>query len=149
MLEQAGIVMPVGITISTLAKYSCINYLNKKNITMNILKSIATAILMTCGITSFAQSKTETIKVSGNCEMCEKNIETAAKKAGATTAKWDEDTKILTVSYDESKTSNDAIQQKVASVGYDTEKYTGDEKAYKKLNKCCQYDNKKKAESTK
>jgi len=113
---------------------------------MNKLNAIATAILMTCGITSFAQSKTETIKVAGNCEMCEKTIETAAKKAGATTAKWDEDTKILTVSYDESKTTNDAIQQKVASVGYDTEKYPGDEKAYKKLNKCCQYADKKKTE---
>ncbi len=97
------------------------------------------------GVTAFAQSKTETIKVSGNCDMCEKTIETAAKKAGATTAKWDEDTKVLTVSYDESKTSNDAIQKKVASVGYDTEKYAGDEKAYKKLHKCCQYENKRKS----
>ena len=116
---------------------------------MNNLKTIATAILVICGITAFAQNKTETIKVAGNCEMCEKTIETAAKKAGATEAKWDEDTKILTVTYDRSKTTNDAIQQKVASAGYDTEKYAGDEKSYKKLNKCCQYANKKKAEDVK
>ncbi|MCW3123353.1 MAG: hypothetical protein JWQ38_2845 [Flavipsychrobacter sp.] len=116
---------------------------------MNKLTSIATALLIFIGTTSFAQAKTETIKVSGNCDMCEKNIETAAKKAGASTAKWDEETKILTVSYDEASTTNDAIQQKIAAAGYDTEKYAGSEKAYKKLNKCCQYANKRKAEDVK
>ena len=48
------------------------------------------------------------------------------------------------MTYDESKTSNDKIQQKIAAVGYDTEKYAGDEKAYKALDECCQYDGKKK-----
>ena len=100
---------------------------------------------MFVGLTaSFAQTKTETIKVSGNCGSCKKNIETAATKAGATKANWDKKTKILTVSYDQSKTSNDAIQKKIASVGYDTEKYPGDEKAYKELDECCQYEGKKK-----
>ena len=112
---------------------------------MKNLKIIATAILLFAGISAaFAQSKTETIKVAGNCGSCEKHIETAAKKAGASKAKWDKDTKTLTVTYDAAKTSNDAIQQKIAAVGYDTEKYTGDEKAYKALEECCQYDGKKK-----
>ena len=111
---------------------------------MKISKVIATAIVMLACMTSFAQTKTEKIKVSGNCGSCEKHIETAAKQAGASKATWDRDTKILTVSYDVSKTSNDAIQKKVASVGYDTEKYVGDAKAYKGLDECCQYDNKKK-----
>ena len=111
---------------------------------MKNLKALATAILMFGLTTSFAQTKTETIKVSGNCGSCQKHIETAAKAAGADKAKWDKKTKVLTVSYDESKTSNDAIQKKVAAVGYDTEKYTGDEKAYKALDECCQYDGKKK-----
>lgn len=111
---------------------------------MNTIKSIATAICLFAGIaTSFAQAKTETIKVSGNCGSCEKHIEGAAKKAGAEKAEWDKETKILTVTYDASKTTNDEIQKKVASVGYDTEKYVGDEKAYKKLAECCQYDNKR------
>jgi hypothetical protein len=52
---------------------------------------------------------------------------------------------VLTVTYDDKKTSNDAIQKKVATTGYDTEKYAGDEKAYKSLHSCCQYDNKRKA----
>ncbi len=92
-----------------------------------------------------AQSKTETIKVAGNCGMCQKHIESAAKKAGATEAKWNKKTKELTVSFDASKTSDDAIQKAVAASGYDTEKYAGDEKAYNGLDECCQYEGKKKA----
>ena len=111
---------------------------------MKLIKTIATAILIfTCLATSFAGSKTESIKVSGNCGSCQKHIEAAAKKAGAASAKWDKNTKVLTVTYDDTKTSNDAIQKKVASVGYDTEKYVGDEKVYKALEECCQYDGKK------
>ena len=75
--------------------------------------------------------------------MCQKHIEKAAKTAGASKANCDKKTKILTISYDESKTSNDAIQKGVAAVGYDTEKYPGDMKAYKALDECCQYDDKK------
>jgi periplasmic mercuric ion binding protein len=110
---------------------------------MKIIKNIAAIIMMFAGITAFAQTQKETIKVSGNCGMCAKKIEAAAKDAGATKAKWDEETKILTVSYKASKTSNDAIQKKIAEVGYDTEKYTADEAVYKALHGCCQYDNKR------
>lgn len=112
---------------------------------MKNLKLITLTIALLFTTTAFAQKQTETIKVFGNCETCEKHIEKAAKQAGATSAKWDENTKLLVVSYDKSKTNNDAIQKKIASVGYDTEKYTGDDKAYNKLDKCCQYDRKESA----
>lgn len=95
-------------------------------------------------MTAMAQSKTETIKVAGNCGMCAKTISKAATKAGATKAAWDEETKVLTVSYDGAKTNNDAIQKQVAAAGYDTEKYAGDEKAYSNLHSCCQYEGKRK-----
>lgn len=117
---------------------------------MKNLKVLAAAILLFACITvSFAQATTETMKVSGNCSTCKKHIETAAKAAGATKAAWDKNTKVLTVTYDASKSSNDAIQKKIASVGYDTEKYPGDDKAYKNLDECCQYDGKKKTASIK
>jgi copper chaperone CopZ len=113
---------------------------------MKNLKGLATAMLLFAGITaSFAQAKTETIKVSGNCGMCAKTISKAATKAGASKASWNEETKVLTVTYDESKTTNDAIQKKVADAGYDTEKYIGDEKAYNSLHGCCQYNGKRSA----
>ena len=96
---------------------------------------------------SFAQTKTpavqsETIKVWGNCGMCKSHIEKAAKEAGASYAMWNKDTRILSVKYEPSKTSNTQIQEKVAAAGYDTKDFTGDDNAYKNLDECCQYDRK-------
>ena len=91
----------------------------------------------------FAQNPT-TIKVAGNCGMCKKHIEKAAKEAGATAANWDKVSKVLTVSFDAGKTSTDKIETSVAAAGYDTEHKQASEEAYKKLDECCQYDRKTK-----
>ena len=109
----------------------------------NIKKLVMVAALLPVFNMTFAQSVSEKIKVSGNCGMCEKKIEAAAKEAGAKKADWDVDSKVLTVKYDQKETSNDAIQKKVAETGYDTEKYTATMEAYNKLHSCCQYDNKR------
>ncbi len=92
---------------------------------------------------AFAQTPT-TIKVSGNCGMCKKHIEKAAKDAGATIASWDKVTKLLTVSFEAGKTSTDKIEAAVAGAGYDTEHKEASLEAYKKLDECCQYDRKAK-----
>lgn len=89
-----------------------------------------------------ATTKTS-FKVWGNCEQCKKRIEKAAKTDGVKTAEWSEDKKIITVTFVPSKVSVDQIQQNIAKVGYDTEKYKADEEAYNKLPHCCQYDRKK------
>ncbi len=93
---------------------------------------------------SFAQAvvKKESIKVRGNCGMCKKTIEKAAKTAGATYANWNEDSKELKFSYAVKKTSATKIQQSIANAGYDTQDFTGDDAAYNKLHGCCQYDRK-------
>jgi mercuric ion binding protein len=90
-----------------------------------------------------ASTKTETIKVWGNCNTCKAHIEKAAKTDGVSKAKWDKDLKMLTLVYDPSKVKSEDIQKKIAAVGYDTEKFKGDDKAYAKLDACCQYDRKK------
>ena len=103
------------------------------------------AILFSAFATNSAAAQTiksEAIKVWGNCGMCKKKIEKAAKTAGATTASWSEDTKELQVTYAVAKTSNIKIQQAVAKAGYDTQDFTATEKAYNKLDGCCQYDRK-------
>jgi mercuric ion binding protein len=87
-----------------------------------------------------AATKTETIKVLGNCESCQARIEKAAKVPGVSKASWDSDTKMLSLTYDPSKTNSDDIQKKIAAVGHDTEKYRADDKAYAKLPGCCKYD---------
>jgi periplasmic mercuric ion binding protein len=106
------------------------------------MKSILTAMLVLVAGALFAQEKTDSIKVWGNCGMCKSRIEKAAKAEGATAAVWNKDSKMLTVTYDASKTSNEAIQKKVASVGHDTEKFQAEDKVYEKLPGCCLYDRK-------
>ena len=89
---------------------------------------------------SFSQTnlRSETIPVSGNCEMCKKRIETAAKKAGAVSADWNVDTKILAVTFRNSSGAA-KIQQSIAGAGYDTRDIKADDKAYNKLPGCCKY----------
>jgi periplasmic mercuric ion binding protein len=84
-------------------------------------------------------TKTEAIKVSGNCGMCKERIETAAKVDGVSKADWNKDTKLLTLVYDPAKVKSDDVQKKVAAVGHDTEKYKADTKTYNGLPACCKY----------
>jgi copper chaperone CopZ len=114
----------------------------KKLVIMKTLRHIILAFLLFTGISVFAQEKTDTFKVYGNCGMCKSRVEKAAKAEGATTAVWDKDTKIMTVTYDASKTNLEALQKKVASVGHDTDLFTAPDKVYDKLPGCCLYERK-------
>lgn len=84
-------------------------------------------------------TKTESIKVSGNCEMCKARIEKAARVDGVTKAEWNQSTKLLTLVYNPTMVTSDAVQKKIASVGHDTEKYKADDKVYNNLPGCCKY----------
>ncbi len=83
-----------------------------------------------------------TFKVWGNCDMCKETIEGSLKADGVTAADWNDETKLISVSYDSTKINLDAIQKNIAAVGYDNAKYTGDDKAYTDLPQCCKYDRK-------
>jgi hypothetical protein len=114
---------------------------------INTMKTISLFAVILFSIfsfnTSFAQTeKKETIKVWGNCGMCKTTIEKSAKKAGAKTASWNEDSKELQVSYAVNKTSSEKIQQAIAKSGYDTQDFTADNTAYVNLPGCCKYDRK-------
>jgi copper chaperone CopZ len=85
-----------------------------------------------------AQTPTK-LKVAGNCGMCKSSIEKAAKSAGATTASWDMDAKILTFMFD-GKTNLDKIESAIAAVGYDTEHKTATKETYDALHECCKYE---------
>jgi len=87
-----------------------------------------------------AQGKTETFKVWGKCEMCKTRIEKAVKAEGATSANWDEKTKMLAVTFDPSKTNIESLSKKLAAVGHDTEKFKAADDVYAKLPGCCHYE---------
>jgi periplasmic mercuric ion binding protein len=110
---------------------------------MKTVKIIIVAILaIVISSTVYSQSvttKTETIKVSGNCDMCKARIEKAAKVDGVSKAEWNKETKMLALTFDPSKTNTEAIGKKVAAAGHDTEKVKAEAKAYDKLPGCCKY----------
>jgi mercuric ion binding protein len=83
-----------------------------------------------------------TFKVWGNCEMCKETIEGSLKVEGVSKADWSPETKMISVAYDTTKINLDKIQKNIALVGYDNEKYKGDDAAYNELPGCCQYDRK-------
>jgi len=90
------------------------------------------------------EKKTETFGVSGNCGMCKKTIESAVKKDKAIiSAKWNETTKKLTVTYDPEKINIDKIHQLVANAGYDTDKIEAKDEVYNSLPGCCKYERQK------
>jgi len=109
--------------------------------TFKLFSIIVTCLLITSAV--FGQKeKTESFKVSGECNMCKKKIEKAAKEAGATFASWSPTTKVLKVTYNVSASSTAAIQQTIANNGYDTPGYKAPDDAYKALDECCQYERK-------
>ena len=108
--------------------------------TVKIIIVALLAIVLTSTVYSQSvTSKTETIKVSGNCDMCKARIEKAAKIDGVSKAEWSKKDKTLTATFDPAKTNIDVIGKKVAAAGYDTEKAKADDKVYAKLPGCCQY----------
>lgn len=86
--------------------------------------------------------KTETFKVWGNCEKCEKTIEDACAVDGVLEKDWNIESTLMTVKFDTTKITLKGIQQHIANAGYDNDGYYGDDYAYGKLLDCCQYERK-------
>ena len=85
-------------------------------------------------------TSTESVKISGSCALCKEGIETAAFEKNISKASWDKDSKMALVTYDNKKTSIDAVLKKVALAGYDNDKFLAPDDAYAKLADCCKYE---------
>ncbi len=108
-------------------------------------------IILLSGLTSFAQiknAKTETVKISGNCDMCKKTIETAGNKKGISKTVWNEQTKFASITYNSEKTTKDAVLKNIALAGYDSELFLAPDAAYNSLPNCCKYDRENKSAET-
>ncbi|HEX8332259.1 MAG TPA: copper chaperone [Segetibacter sp.] len=109
--------------------------------TINIFLAIAMAVTsLTVSAQTKSSTKSEKVKVWGNCGMCQTRIEKAAKEAGASSAKWSYETTMLAVTYNPAKTSLKNIESKIASVGHDTRGVKATDEAYEKLHGCCKYE---------
>ncbi|WP_372753279.1 heavy-metal-associated domain-containing protein [Labilibaculum sp.] len=97
--------------------------------------------LISLSFTAKAEVKKASFKVSGNCGMCEKTIESAAKAVeGVLSADWDKKTKKMVLSFDTEKTTLHAVHKAIASVGYDTDKVKANDDVYSRLHSCCKYE---------
>ena len=83
---------------------------------------------------------TTTVDVNGNCGMCKKTIETSGSDGKIAAVKWDVDTKKATITYDSTKTNEQAILKKIAQAGYDNASFRAPDDVYANLHSCCKYD---------
>lgn len=104
---------------------------------------IMIAICVLLSTTSNAQiknAKTETVKIYGNCGMCETKIEKAGNIKKIANVDWNQETQMATLTYDAKKTNPDEILKRIALVGYDSDKFLAPDDVYNNLHGCCQYD---------
>lgn len=85
-------------------------------------------------------AKTETVKIYGNCGMCENTIEKAGNVKKVAKVDWNQETKMATLTYDATKTNQDEILKRIAAAGYDNDKFLAPDEVYDNLHGCCQYD---------
>ncbi|SNZ01347.1 heavy-metal-associated domain-containing protein [Flagellimonas pacifica] len=79
--------------------------------------------------------------VSGNCGMCKKRIEKAAKTVpGVVNAIWDKESKIISVDVSDKAVAKNVVSKAIAGVGHDTEFDKAEASVYGDLPGCCQYD---------
>lgn len=107
---------------------------------INFALSLAALFIFTNCDAQIKNAKTESVKIYGNCGMCEKTIEKAAYKKTEAKADWDQDSKMAQITYDSSKTNLDAVLQRIAAAGYDSDKFKAADDTYNNLHGCCQYD---------
>lgn len=107
-----------------------------------ILRSITAAVLGITFLVSCSNADTTaSFKVYGNCGMCQKTIEGALSEVeGVEEASWNMNTKMISVSYEKAKISEDQIKEKIAAVGYDTDSHRAKQETYDALHSCCQYE---------
>lgn len=86
------------------------------------------------------QTDTSSLFVDGLCGMCQKRIEKAAVDVrGVIDARWDVDSRMLSLKIDRKKFDEIRLHQAVNQAGHDTEKSKASDEAYAQLHDCCKY----------
>ena len=106
---------------------------------MKIMIAIS-VLLSTTSNAQIKNAKTESVKIYGNCGMCETKIEKAGNIKKIANVDWNQETQMATLTYDATKTNQDEILKRIALVGYDSDKFLAPDDVYNNLHGCCQYD---------
>lgn len=111
---------------------------------MKSIIKIAALILFLLPVSASAQqikhSKTVTVPVSGNCDMCAATISKAGTEKKLSSVSWSKETKIATITFDSTHTTADAVLKKIALAGYDNSSFRAPDDVYAALPGCCQYE---------
>ena len=99
---------------------------------IKILMAITVLLSFTACNAQIKNAKTESVKIYGNCGMCETTIEKAGNKKKIAKVDWNKDTKMATITYDAKKTNQDAILKRIALSGYDSDKFLAPDDVYNK-----------------
>ena len=126
-----------------------LNYSHMKKSIQNIVLLLSIAVFSVSCEAQIKNAKKETLKISGNCEMCEETIEKAGNLKKIASVDWDKDSKMAIISYNETKTNKEEILKRIALAGYDSPLYLAPDDVYKKLPECCQYKREFKKEAIK
>jgi hypothetical protein len=114
------------------------------------MKNITILFALIISISSFLFAQESTvkeaeIKVFGNCASCKNRIEKSLKIKEVKSARWDKQSKMLSITYLSPAITLDSLQQRIAAVGHDTEKYLAADSVYNELPSCCLYRDSKKS----
>jgi cation transport ATPase len=113
---------------------------------MKLIKIIPVILLSFAALQINAQDNnvkidTVSIKTSAKCNDCKERLEhDMAFEKGVKAVELDNDTKILTIVYKTSKTSEEKLKIAVTKIGYDADDMPADQKAHDRLPACCQKD---------
>lgn len=111
-----------------------------KKVKSILLSSIIVMFVMSSGIVKAQDATTAELKVktSAVCDMCKETIEKyVAFEKGVKKSNLDVESKMLTVTYNPTKTTPEKIRLAVSKSGYDADEVPANPKAYKKLAACC------------
>lgn len=103
-----------------------------------LIPAIVHAVLSSCS--SVKNARTETVRINGNCGMCEATIEEAGLQKGLSEVDWDKVSRDAVITYDSTRTTADAVLRRIAEAGYDNQSYLAPDAVYDKLPMCCHYE---------
>jgi hypothetical protein len=113
----------------------------------NVLAAIPTVLFVVACSGQIKNAKIVRVNIDGNCDLCQKTIESAAFIKKTADAEWDKDKKTAVLTFDSTKTNSDEVLKRIAYAGYDNEKYLAPDLVYNKLPGCCKYDRVRKQKS--
>ncbi len=113
-----------------------------KTLIKSTLMLCATLAIFTYCESQINHSKTDTVKIYGNCGMCKKTIEKAGNIETVASVNWDKVTKMAIITFDSTKTNRNEILKRISLAGYDSDLFRAPDNIYNNLHVCCQYERK-------